>query len=63
MMGSHWEGFKEGSDLVLIYMIERSLRLPCGAESVEEQGLGQGAASGIQCSMRWLSEVVGRNGL
>lgn len=27
---------------------------------MEEQELGQGATSGIQCSMRWLSEVVGK---
>lgn len=52
MMGSHLEGFKQGSDLTdLIYMIERFLRLP-HREARVETGSQLGQVS--RYSMRWL---------
>lgn len=57
MMGSHVEGFKQGSDLTdLNYMIERFLRLPHGARIAEKQEWRQGASWGRhpRCSVRWL---------
>lgn len=65
MMESHLEGFKQGSDLTdLIYMIERSLRLPHGGRLAEEQEWRKGASCcrypGIQFGLLAWDGTTGR---